>query len=575
VKQSCTQKNRRQFLTSRRDFLRNGAGVLAIGAFPRTFQAIADSNYPFEEVLPAKSGIRWTHTSGKSQERFLPETTGPGCAFLDYDNDGWMDIYLVNSGKCDFYDPNPALRNALYHNNRDGTFTDVTEKARVSGGGYGQGVAVGDYDGDGFADIYVTQYGRSILYHNNGDGTFTDVTEKAGVAAPGWSSSAVWFDYDNDGKLDLFVCQFVEFSKALNKSCGPGEEGKHGYCIPRLYKPMSNWLFHNNGDGTFTDVSKASGIAASLGKAWGVVATDLNNDGLLDLFVSNDTSPNFIFMNRGKGRFEENGTYAGVAYSADGRARSGMGLDSADYNQDGWLDLFVANIDLERFSIYQNNHDETYDDRAGPTGIGMATRLMSGWGLKFFDYDNDGNLDLFLANGNPDDLIESLHSQVKYQEPLMLFRNNGKGFQNVSAQSGPVFSKPLSARGMAVGDFDNDGGIDVLVAINDGAPVLLRNNVGRQNHWLGVNLVGKKSNPDAIGARITYQSGDLKQQRMKVGGGSFLSAHDPRIVLGVGKRTKIDWLEIQWPQPSGKIERIADLPVDRYITIVEGTGKWK
>jgi hypothetical protein len=338
---------------------------------------------------------------------------------------------------------------------------------------------------------------------------------------------------------------------------------------------MSNWLFHNNGDGTFTDVSNASRIEASLGKAWGVVATDLNNDGLLDLFVSNDTSPNFIFMNRGKGRFEENGTYAGVAYSADGRARSGMGLDSADFNQDGWLDLFVANIDLERFSIYQNNHDETYDDQAGPTGIGMATRLMSGWGLKFFDYDNDGNLDLFLANGNPDDLIESLHSQVKYQEPLMLFRNTGKGFQNVSEQSGPVFSKPLSARGMAVGDFDNDGGIDVLVATNDGAPVLLRNNVGRQNHWLGVNLVGKKSNPDAIGARITYQSGDLKQQRMKVGGGSFLSAHDPRIVLGVGKRTKIDWFEIQWPQPSGKIERIADLPIDRYITIVEGTGKWK
>ncbi len=549
--------------------------MLAIGAFPLPFQSLADSNYPFEEIPPAKSGIRWTHTSGKSQERFLPETTGPGCAFLDYDNDGWMDIYLVNSGKCDFYNPNPPLRNALYRNNRDGTFTDVTEKAGVPGGGYGQGVAVGDYDGDGSPDLYVTQYGKSILYHNNGDGTFTDVTEKAGVAAPGWSSSAVWFDYDNDGKLDLFVCQFVEFSRVLNKSCGPGEDGKHGYCIPRLYKPASSWLFHNNGDGTFTDVSKASGIAGSPGKAWGVVATDLNNDGLLDLFVSNDTAPNFVFMNRGKGRFEENGTYAGVAYSADGRARSGMGLDSADFNQDGWLDLFVANIDLERFSIYQNNHDETYDDQAGPTGIGMATRLMSGWGLKFFDYDNDGNLDLFLANGNPDDLIESLHSQVKYQEPLMLFRNTGKSFLNVSAESGPVFAKPLSARGMAIGDFDNDGGMDVLVAVNDGAPVLLRNTVGRQNHWLGINLVGKKSNPDAIGARITYQSGDLKQQRMKVGGGSFLSAHDPRVVLGLGKRPKIDWLQIQWPQPSGKVERIVDLPIDRYITIVEGTGKWK
>ena len=575
MNRSSTPPTRIQCSTSRRQFLRNMAGAVAFGGLPRLVRAMPDAIYPFAEIPADKSGIRWTHTAGKSVERYLPETTGPGCAFLDYDADGWMDIYLVNSGKCDFYDPSPPLRNALYHNNRDGTFTDVTEKARVSGGGYGQGVAVGDYDGDGFPDIYVTQYGKSILYHNNGDGTFTDVTEKAGVAAPGWSSSAVWFDYDNDGRLDLFVCQFVEFSKSLNKSCGTGDEGKHGYCIPRLYKPMPSWLFHNNGDGTFTDVSKTSGIANSLGKAWGVVATDLNNDGQLDLFVSNDTVPNFVFMNRGKGRFEETATYAGVAYSGDGRARSGMGLDSVDFNQDGWMDLFVANIDLERFAIYQNNRDETFDDQAGPTGIGMATRLMSGWGLKFFDYDNDGNLDLFLANGNPDDLIEGLHSQVKYQEPLMLFHNTGKEFQNVSAQSGPVFAKPLSARGMAIGDFDNDGGIDVLVAVNDAAPVLLHNAVGSQNHWLGINLVGTRSNPDAIGARITYQSGDLKQRRMKVGGGSFLSAHDPRIVLGIGKRTKLDWLEIRWPQPSGKIERITELPIDRYITIVEGAGKWK
>lgn len=541
----------------------------------RAVPALPDPIYSFEEIPPAISGITWVHTAGKSTARYLPETTGPGCAFLDYDNDGWMDIYLVNSGQCDFFNPSPPLRNALYRNNRDGTFTDVTEKARVAGGGYGQGVAVGDYDGDGFPDLYVTQYGKSILYHNNGDGTFTDVTEKAGVAAPGWSSSAVWFDYDNDGRLDLFVCQFVAFSKSINKSCGPGEEGKHGYCIPRLYQPMPSWLFHNNGDGTFTDVSKASGIANSPGKAWGVVATDVNNDGRLDLFVGNDTVPNFLFMNRGNGRFEEAATSAGVAYSSDGRARSGMGVDSADFNQDGWMDLFVANIDREMYSIYQNNHDETFDDQAGPTGIGSATRLMSGWGLKFFDYDNDGNLDLFLANGNPDDIIESLHSQVKYQEPLMLFHNSGKNFENVSAHSGPVFAKPLSARGMAIGDFDNDGGIDVLVAVNDGAPVLLRNAVGSQNHWLGINLVGTKSNADAIGARITYQSGDLKRQRMKVGGGSFLSSHDPRMVLGIGKRTKLDWLEIQWPQPSGKIERISELPIDRYITIVESAGKQK
>jgi hypothetical protein len=564
-----------QYSSSRREFLRNAIGAATVCGLPRFARGAANPIYPFEEIPAEKSGIRWAHTAGKSAARFLPETTGPGCAFFDYDNDGWMDIYLVNSGKCDFYDPNPPLRNALYHNNRDGTFTDVTEKAHVPGGGYGQGVAVGDYDGDGFPDIYVAQYGKSILYHNNGDGTFTDVTEKAGVAAPGWSSSAVWFDYDNDGKLDLFVCQFVEFSKTINKSCGSGEEGKHGYCIPRLYNPMPSWLFHNNGDGTFTDVSKSSGIANSMGKAWGVVATDLNNDGQMDLFVSNDTVPNFVFMNRGKGRFEETGTFAGVAYSGDGRARSGMGLDSADFNQDGWMDLFVANIDMERFAIYQNNHDETYDDQAAPTGIGMATRLMSGWGLKFFDYDNDGILDLFLANGNPDDLIESIHSLVKYQEPLMLFHGTGKSFVNVSGQSGPVFAKPLSARGMAIGDFDNDGATDVLIANNDGAPLLLHNNVGSQNHWLGIKLVGKKSNPDAIGARITYQAQDLKQQRMKVGGGSFLSSHDPRIVLGLGNRSKIDWLEIKWPLPSAKVERFTGLPIDCYITIVEGTGSWK
>jgi len=537
-------------------------------------RALPDAVYPFNEISPAVSGITWVHTAGKSPERYLPETTGAGCAFLDYDNDGWMDIYLVNSGKCDFLNPNPPLRNALYRNSRDGTFTDVTETARVGAGGFGQGVAVGDYDGDGFPDLYLTQYGRSILYHNNGDGTFTDVTEKAGLAAPGWASSAVWFDYDNDGRLDLFVCQFVEFSKSLNKSCGPGEEGKHGYCIPRLYQPMPSWLFHNNGDGTFTDVSKASGIGKYPGKAWGAVATDVNNDGLLDLFVGNDTVPNFLFKNVGQGRFEEIATQAGVAYSADGRARSGMGVDSADFNEDGWMDLFVANIDREMFSIYQNNHDETFDDLAGPTGIGAATRLMSGWGLKFFDYDNDGNLDLFLANGNPDDLIESLHNQVKYQEPLMLFRNTGKSFQNVSAESGPAFAKPLSARGMAIGDFDNDGAVDVLVSVNDGAPMLLRNNVGSQNHWLGIRLVGKKSNPDAIGARINYQAGDLKRSRMKVGGGSYLSSHDPRIVLGIGKRPKIDWLEIKWPQPGGAVERFTELPVNRYITIVEGKGKW-
>ena len=559
---------------SRRQFLWTLAGTAGAVGLARFAGALPAQAYPFEEIPSSVSGITWKHTAGKSREKYLPETTGAGCAFLDYDNDGWMDIYLVNSGKCDFYDPIPPLRNALYRNNRDGTFTDVTDKAGVGGGGYGQGVAVGDYDGDGFPDLYVTQYGRSILYHNNGDGTFSDVTEKAGVAAPGWSSSAVWFDYDNDGRLDLFVCQFVEFSKEKSKDCRAGEDAKRGYCIPHLYKPTASWLFHNNGDGTFTDVSKPTGIASSLGKAWGVVAADLNNNGRMDLFVANDTVPNFLFMNRG-GRFEEIGEQAGVAYSGEGRPRSGMGVDAADFDQDGWIDLFLANIDYEMYSLYRNNHDETFDDLALQTGIGQATRLMSGWGLKFFDYDNDGNLDLLLANGNPDDLIESLHPQVTYQEPCLLFHNNGKGFQNVSAQSGPFFTKPLSSRGLAIGDFDNDGAVDVLISVNDGSPVLLRNQAGGQNHWLGVRLLGRKSNPDAVGARITYQAGDLRRNRMRVGGGSFLSSHDPRVVLGVGQHAKIDLLEVQWPQPSGVVQRFTNLPIDRYITITEGEAKWK
>lgn len=559
----------------RRHFLRGAIGTFLLAKLGRAASTSPTPDCPFEEIPSSVSGITWTHTSGKSPARYLPETTGAGCAFLDYDQDGWMDIYLVNSGKCDFFDPPSSLRNALYRNNRDGTFTDVTDKAGVGAGGYGQGVAVGDYDGDGFPDLYVTQYGRNILYHNNGDGTFTDVTEKAGVAAPGWSSSAVWFDYDNDGRLDLFVCRFVDFDKSKNKTCLSGVEDKHGYCIPHAYQPMASWLFHNNGDGTFSDVSKESGIAQHLGKAWGVVATDLNNDGRMDLFVSNDTVPNFLFMNRGNGKFEEVGAPAGVAYSVEGRPRSGMGVDSADFNEDGWMDLFVANIDREMYSVYENNHNETFDDLGGQTGIAAATRLMSGWGLKFFDYDNDGNLDLFLANGNPDDLIESLHPGVSYRESPLLFRSNGKTLQNVSKNSGPVFEKPLSARGLALGDFNNDGAVDVLISCNDGAPVLLRNQVGGQNHWLGINLVGKKSNPDAVGARVTYQAGDLKRGRMKVEGGSYLSSHDPRIVLGIGQRTKLDWLEVKWPQPSGVVQRFTDLPIDRYITIVEDNAKWK
>jgi len=526
----------------------------------------------FEEIASKESGISWRHVNGRSREYYLPETTGAGCGFIDYDNDGWMDVYLVNSGSCDFFTPNPPLRNALYHNNRDGTFTDVTEKAGVPGGGYGMGVAVGDYDGDGWPDLFVTQHGHSILYHNNGNGTFTDVTDKAGVAAPGWASSAVWFDYDNDGRLDLFVCRFVDFDKSKNKFCGNEHTGERYYCVPTAYEATRSWLFHNNGNGTFTDVSPESGIAKVLGKAWGVVATDINNDGRMDLFVANDTVANFVFLNKGNGKFEEIGVQAGVAYSQDGRPRSGMGVDSADFFEDGRPALFVTNVDQEMYSLYQNNGDLTFDDVAVPLGLGRLTRLMSGWGVKFLDCDNDGDLDLFIANGHPDDQIEKHSTRVTYREPLLLLHGEGNRLINVGAAAGAAFTKSFAARGMAIGDFNNDGAVDVLVAVNDGTPLLLKNQAAQGNHWLGVKLVGRKANPDAIGAKITWNAGDLIRSRLKVGGGSYLSSHDPRMVLGIGKRRKIDGLQISWPQPSGSIENFHDLPIDRYITIVEGKG---
>ena len=524
----------------------------------------------FEEVTPRQSGISWVHNNAHSTERHLPETVGAGCAFLDYDNDGWMDIYLVNSGTSDFYTPAAPLKNALYHNNHNGTFTDVTDKAGVAGGTFGMGVAAGDYDGDGWVDLYVTSYGRNILYHNNGNGTFSDVTDKAGVAAVGWSTCAVWFDYDNDGKLDLFVSSFVEYDRTKNVLC-TDDLNKRYYCIPRNYKPRPSHLFHNNGKGTFTDVSRESGIADYPGKSFGAVATDVNNDGLMDLFVANDTMPNFLFINKGNGKFEEVGLAAGVAYSDAGKPRSGMGVDAVDYDGDGWQDLFVANIDREFFSLYHNQKDLTFTDEPGE--IGPATQLLSGWGLRFFDYDDDGAPDLFLVNGHPDDLIEMHQTRVKYREPLLLFQNTGRDFKNVSAQSGAVFSKEFSGRGLATGDFDNDGDLDVLISNNGEAPVLLRNEGGNRNNWLGLQLIATMSNPAAVGAVITWQAGGVKRSRLKTGGGSYLSSHDPREILGLRTATRIESVEIRWP--SGRVDKLSDLPLNTYIKVVEGVGMLK
>ena len=528
----------------------------------------------FEAIDPRTSGITWIHENAMSPNRYLPETMGPGVAFVDYDNDGWVDIFMVNSGAADFYQPAKPLKNALYKNNRDGTFTDVTDQAGLGGGKeFGMGCAVGDYDNDGYPDILVTAYGKCTLYRNNGNGTFTDVTDKAGVAAPGWTTSAVWVDYDNDGKLDLFLCSFVEFSLKSNVVCGDNKLGKRFYCIPRVFKPTASVLFRNNGDGTFTHVSGGTDIGKAMGKALGVVATDVNNDGLLDLFVANDTVQNFLFMNRGKGKWDEIGLMAEVGYSANGTPRSGMGVDAADVNGDGRQDLFVANVDQEMFALYQNEGNESFRDVAAPHGVAQATRLLSGWGLKFFDYDNDGLVDLFLANGHPDDMIDQYSQQVRYKEPLLLFHHDGKKLVNVSAQAGPVFKESFPARGLAIGDYDNDGRVDVLVGNNGAAPLLLKNHAGAGNHWLGVKLQGTACNRDAIGATITWSAGDWKRSRSKVSGGSYLSAHDMREVLGLGSATTLNWVEIKWPAPSTRVERFTDLPIDRYVTIVEGKGR--
>ena len=523
----------------------------------------------FVEVPPSQSKITWVHDNGRSEMRHLPETCGGGGLFFDYDNDGWMDIYLVNSGPSDFYTPKTPIKNALYHNNGDGTFTDVTDKAGVGCGqmgDFGMGAAAADFDGDGQQDLYVTNYGANVLFHNNGNGTFTNVTDKAGVAAPNWSTNATWFDYDNDNKLDLFVSSFVQYSGTGTIFCGDNRIGRRYYCVPRVFKPRSSYLFHNDGGGKFLDVSKESGIAAAQGKSFGAVATDVNNDGLMDLFVANDTLPNFLFVNKGKGKFEEVGLMAGVAYSDSGAPRSGMGVDAADFDNDGWQDLFVANIDQELFSLYQNQKDLTFIDKPGE--IGQATRLLSGWGLRFFDYDNDGDPDLMLANGHPDDMVEIQSLKVKYKEPLLMFENVNGQFKNVSAVSGPVFSKDFPARGLSVGDYDNDGDLDVLIINNGAAPILLRNEGGNRNNWGGLQLVATRSNPAAAGAIITWEAGGVKYRRLKTAGGSYLSSHDPREILGIGTATKIDSIEIKWP--SGRVDKITNPPLRKYIKIVEG-----
>lgn len=531
-------------------------------------RAQSTSAGPYFEALPSsRTGISWKHDNAMSAHRFLPESMGPGVAIFDYDNDGWMDLYFVNSGPADFFQPTHPLRNALYHNNHDGTFTDVTEKAGVGGRDFGIGVSAADYDGDGWVDLLITTYGRLILYHNNHDGTFTDVAKMAGLDAPGLYTSAAWFDYDNNGTLDLYVGHFAKYDKSLEHDCSTN--GVAHYCYPKSYDPWPSRLYSNNGNGTFTDVSVSSGIGKYPGKSFGVVATDINNDGLLDLFVANDSVSNFLFLNKGGGKFDEIGLQAGVAYSADGAARSGMGVDAVDFDQDGFQDLFVANISREKYSLYRNKGDNTFDDVAGATGIAMATIMETGWGIRFFDFDLDGWPDIIMANGHPDDLIETIASSLHYKEPLLLFHNTGHGFEDVSALGGSVFAGRYPARGLAVGDLDNDGRPDVVVVNNGDAPIILHNIDHTLNGWVGLNLRGL-----SVGAKISWSVGGVRHSLFHRGGGSYLSSSDPRDLLGLGPARSADWIDVKWPGAVGRTDRFEHVAGGRYYSLDPG-GKLK
>lgn len=526
----------------------------------------------FTEIHKA-AGITFVQDSTQTDQKYYLETMGTGVAWLDYDQDGLMDLYFVQSGPTDIYKPAAPLHSALYRNNGDGTFTDVTAKAGVGGEGhYGQGVAVGDFDNDGYPDLYVTGYGRAILYHNNGNGTFTDVTSKAGLADEGnWSTSAGWFDYDKDGWLDLVVTNYIDWSPKNNLWCGEHTPGYRAYCNPNNYKGQRTKLYHNNHDGTFTDVSDKSGVGLPESKGMGVVLADFNNDGWPDIAIANDTWPNFLFLNNHDGTFKDVSFVSGLAASEDGRYEAGMGIDATDVDGDGWMDVYITHLDFELDRLYHNNGDSTFTDETYSSGIGKKAVLLSGVAAKFIDYDNDGWPDILQVNGAMLDNVNLYHGEVSYKEPLLMLRNLGKGrFDRVSDALGPDFNRPIAGRGLATADFDNDGDIDAAVNVRGDEPELLRNDGGNANHWLEVLLIGTKSNRDGVGAVLKLSSESFLETRQAVGGSSYMSASDPRIHFGLGKRNRIDSLIITWP--SGQVDKLTKVPVNEVIAVKEGVG---
>lgn len=519
--------------------------------------------------VTAAAGIRFHHNSGAFGKKYLPETMGSGCAFLDYDNDGWQDVLFVQSKDWPGR-PQTHSTLALYRNNHNGTFTDVTKAAGLAVEMYGLGVTAGDYDNDGNIDIYVTALGDNHLFRNLGGGRFQDVTAKAGVADPGFSTGAVWFDFDRDGKLDLFVGHYVEWAIAKDLYCTLDGKAK-SYCTPESYKGESPTLFRNKGDGTFENVTRQAGLYDPSSKVLGIALIDYDNDGLIDIFAANDTQPNRLYKNKGDGTFTDVAVLAGVAFNEAGVARAGMGVDAADYDGSGRQSLVIGNFSNEMMALYSNEGNGLFIDEAPTSAIGRASLLRLTFGCFFFDVDLDGLLDIFAANGHVADDIATVQPTITYAQPPHLFRNlGGKKFEDVTKEVGAAFVTPMVGRGAAYGDFDNDGDLDLLVTTNGQDAELLRNDGGHRGHALLVDLRSTAPNTRAIGARVRATTGSRTQLRDIRAGSSYLSQNDLRAHFGLGTATTVDRLEVRWP--SGRVDMFPSVAADQIVTIEEGKG---